>query len=117
MLEHTTSATELFVYVNKRHPQMDNQNEMRELTQYGAMIKSTPPCFRHKPETVLGWDHHMEHRSSPWEDDKRIWYADGTYVDKAYLSKSKHTDEWLLQRIYARALFYDFNDELKSKNK
>lgn len=106
------SPVELFIYVNKWVPCKRNESDIKELEALSRELENTPPCFRTKLEMVIGWQHHVEHRMSPWEDEDRVWYGDGTYVEKQFLSLNLKSNEWQLKREYAHPLFVQFNADL-----
>jgi hypothetical protein len=78
-------------------------------------LKNVPECFRGTPATVVGWFNHLEHQSTPWEDDDRLWYASESYLEKKFLKKTTGGD-WILSNSEAYSLLDEWNQNLLAAN-
>ncbi len=115
-MDEAVSPVEVFKFIHKRVPKSWKAQDVEDMEMLVQSLKNVPHCYRSKVETCIGWLHHLEHERTPWEDDFRLWYADGTYIDKRYLFWSEGKKCWLLNDRESARLFRSWNEELNEKN-
>jgi hypothetical protein len=101
----------LFIFLNQRIPENDPVDS-NTLALIEKDLSEIPDCFKKSVLTIVGWYYHLEFRDSPWQDEKHIYYADGSYIKKKYLVRSS-SGEYNVKREVLRDLFREWNNKLK----
>ena len=109
-MEEGYLAVQVFFTLYHRRPVEEDTEQLLYIVRE---LRDIPSCFKKSPATVLGWYYHLEFKDSPWQDEKRIYYADGSYISKKYLVKSKK-GLYMVKNEVVDSLFKDWNNKLKS---
>jgi hypothetical protein len=85
---------DIFWVLHRRLPKLIGDEE--KLQDIHRELKYIPEPLKKNGLEVVGWWYHLEFEYTPWEDKKKLYYRDNTYVRKKYLVQTT-TGTWNLK--------------------